>query len=142
MTVKTSIYNRGPRGGFTLVETLAAGMVLTLSVSVLGVSLGQSHHALQQAKDNQRAAELLDQLLTKVDAIGPASLSQAGVTEGQFDDRFSWQLEFRPRPEGHLFEVTATVRWADGRDMRSARAQTLLNDPPDARPPGLQWDDL
>jgi type II secretory pathway pseudopilin PulG len=138
--------NFGRRGGFTLVEALAAGVILALSAVVLGIAVTQGMRSLELARDYQRAAELLDRTLTKVDLIGPARLLLEGPTRGAFEpphDRFAWQLDISPRLEGYLYEVTVQITWSSPRgERRSTVAQTLLNDPPDSRPAELDWDDL
>ena len=132
--------------GFTLVETLAAAMILALAAAVLGTAVAQGMRSLARARDYQRAAELLDRTLTKIDTIGPARLLAEGQTEGAFDpphDRFAWAADIVPRPEGHLYDVTVRVWWlTPGGGRRSAEAQTRLNDPPGSRPTELNWGDL
>ena len=136
--------SRRRRGGFTLVEALAAGIILAMAGAVLGGSLSQTYESLNVARDNQRAAELLDEVLTRIDMIGPERLGREGPTEGRFqgDDRFSWRAQISPRLQGHLYEVTAVVSWATPRGQRSVQAQTLLNDPPGSRDASLDWDSL
>ena len=137
---------RRHRGGFTLVETLAAGMVLALSAAVLGTAITQGMRSLTLARDYQRAAELLDETLTKIDLIGPTRLLAEGPTEGAFDpphERFAWQAEIVPCTAGDLYDITVRVSWTTGRGgMRSAKARTMRNDPPETWQNELDWDDL
>jgi len=134
------------RRAFTLVETLAAGVILAFSAAVLGVAVRGGIRSLAVSRDYQRAAELLDRVLTKIDTIGPARLLDEGPTEGRFTpphDRFTWSAAIVPRFEGHLYEVTACITWqTPGAEQRSIEAQTLLNDPPDVPQSKLRWSDL
>ena len=139
---------RGERlaGGFTLVEALAAGVILAISAVALGAIAGASVRSLGRAREYQTAAALLDEVLTRVDLVGPARLSTEGTTEGVFApprERYSWSVTISPELEGYLYDVSVRVQWptAGGR-VRSAEAQTLLNDPPGARDATAMWDDL
>ena len=134
---------RRHRGGFTLVEALAAGTILAVFAGVIGTSVSQSLGSLTRARDYQRAAGLLDRVLTKVDMIGPSRVMSEGPLRGRFaapDDRFNWELEIDTGIDGHLYEVTARVLWNGGKG--SAEIETLINDPPKTRNPVLVWDDL
>ena len=141
-----SSLTRRHSGGFTLAEAMLAGAVLAMAGFVLGLIVTRSMRSLTRARDTQQAAELLDRTLTRIDLIGPARLVAEGPTEGVFlppHDRFAWRAEIAPRLEGNLYEVTVHVAWhTPGGQRRSARLQTLLNDPPGARPEELQWGDL
>ena len=137
---------RRQSGGFTLTEALAAGMVLALSASALGLIVSQSIRSLASARDYQQAAELLDATLTKIDTVGPAMLLEFGPTDGVFDqpnERFSWKATISRQLTGHLYDVTVSVRWetASGK-QRSAKAQTYLNDPRTVLDSRLRWSDL
>jgi|SRR4051794_34161969 Tfp pilus assembly protein PilV len=134
------------RGGFTLIEVLVAGIILAMAIGVMGTALARSYAALSDARDDRRAAALLEELLTKVDMIGPARMSSEGPHNGTFDapdDRFSWKLDIETRPQGHLYQVTVTLSWnAGGGKERSRQIQTYLDDPPKSRDPALKWRDL
>src|SRR6476469_637761 len=86
---------RSRSGGFTLIELLVAGIILAMSVAVIATAVSRSYATLADARDERRAATLLDDLLTKVDMIGPARISSEGPRNGQFDgadERFAWSL--------------------------------------------------
>ena len=144
-TARTSTSNQRT-AGFTLVEVLVAGVILTLSAGALGLSVSRCMGSLSLARDYQRAAELLDRTFTKIDLIGPALLLYEGPSEGLFEephDRFAWQAKIDSRLEGHLYEVTVRILWeTPSGKPRFIEAQTLLNDPPGSRPSELYWDEL
>lgn len=133
-------------GGFTLVETLVAGMILALSASVLGLTVRGGMQSLAMSRDYQRAAELLDRVMTKIDTIGPSRLSVEGPLADVFappHDRFWWSAVIAPRLEGSLYDVTVRITWrTPGGGQRHVEAQTFLNDPPGRRQSRLGWDDL
>jgi len=132
--------------GFTLVEVLAAGTILTVWGAVLAVSVRQSMRSLETADRTDTAAELLDEVLSKIDIIGPAAIDADGPKAGRFGppyEAYAWQTEIVPLSDGDLYDITVTVSWLDqaGRTRRVA-IETILNDPPDSRLAGIDWDSL
>ncbi len=133
------------RGGFTLIEVLVAGIILAMAIGVMGMALSRSYGALSDARDERRAAALLNELLTKVDLIGPERIASEGPRSGNFEDedeRFSWTIDVANRPDGHLYQVTATIKWSQGKQELSREVQTYLNDPPKSHDPAVKWRDL
>jgi Tfp pilus assembly protein PilV len=133
------------RPGFTLIETLAAGVILAMAVAVLGTVLSHAYASLGDARDERRAAVLLNDLLTKVDMIGPARIASEGPRQGKFDgtdERFSWSIDIQNRPQGHLYEVAVTLTWNYAGADKQARIRTYLNDAPKSRDATLKWRDL
>ncbi|MAE65373.1 MAG: hypothetical protein CMJ18_13965 [Phycisphaeraceae bacterium] len=152
---KTRIHKpefRNARRAFTLVEALAAGMILAMGTVTIATGIGQSAKMRARAREVERAAEVLDLVMTRIDLIGPARLRIEGPVEGTFGARHRWSAEIEPRLEADLYEIHLEVRWdpPSGRDRddaapdaeRAVRLHTLLNDPPNSRNPILQWEDL
>ena len=139
---------RRPRqhaGGFTLVETLAAGMILALAATVLSLAVRQSLRSLRVSRDLQQAAELCDRVLTKIDILGAAQMLDDGYTSGQFEiprELFSWVAEITPMDVGDLYDVIVTIRWETAFENRSVEMQTLLRDSSEDGPSLLHWEDL
>jgi len=139
-------HSRYHREAFTLVEALTAGVILTLAGTMLASAVSQGMRSLTLSRDTQRAAELLDRTLTKIDMIGPSRLMDEGPTEGVFPaphEKFRWQAQVEARTEGDLYDVTVRITWPTvygGR--RKVTGATRLNDPPKSRPEELEWDDL
>jgi hypothetical protein len=136
----------GARTGFTLIEALCAGLILAVSAVAIATGVAQSVRSLQSGDDYRIAGERLDELLTKVDLVGPSRLEIEGPTEGRFAppyERFGWALRIASADGGDLYEVTAVVQWRTPRGaLRTERAQTLLHDPPGSRQGGTKWEDL
>lgn len=133
------------RSGFTLVEALAAGMILAVSAGAIGSAVSHSLQSLRLARDTQRAAELLDQTVTRIDLIGPERLLREGPLQGAFDrpdEKYSWEATITSRSQGHLYDVSVLVSWPEGRGRRTAQVQTRLNDPPGSRNTSMRWSDL
>jgi len=132
-------------GGFTLVETLAAGMILALAATVLSLSVRQSLRSLRLSRDLQQAAGLCDEVLSKIDTLGPAMILDEGPPGGAFappHERFEWSAEITPLAEGDLYDVVVTIEWETAMENRSVRMQALLRDPVDETPSLLRWEDL
>ncbi len=96
-----TLINRKKRqsGGFTLIEALAAGVVLALGASALGLASQQTMRSLQLARNYQQASELLDLTFTKVDAMGPDNFDSEAETEGICKppyEHFSWKVTISP----------------------------------------------
>ena len=139
---------RRPRraAGFTLVEALSAGMILSVSTALIGLGVSQSMASLQRARDYQYVAELLDEVLTKIDIIGPERISREGPTdghfEGRFDDRFRWEATIETRLEGDLYDVKVRIVWVVPGGEQVVEARTMINDPLFSRSTMLDWDEL
>ena len=135
------------RRGFTLIEGLVAGMILAGSAAALSLSIRQAMRSTAMARNYQRAAELLDITLIKIDTVGPARLALEGPKEGVFEppyQRFTWDAAIEAPAEGHLYDVTVRIRWPNAAGtMKSVKAQTFLNDPPrDDNQSTPAWEDL
>jgi type II secretory pathway pseudopilin PulG len=133
--------------GFTLVEVLAAGMILALSAAAIGLGVRQSLNSLNKARDYQQAAELLDRVMTKIDLLGPGVVSAEGPLTGQFEpprEKFEWESQIELlASESWLYEVTVRIAWMNPAGHRqTVEAQTWLFDPPKEEPSGLTWEDV
>ena len=76
--------HRHRSSGFTLIETLIAGIILALAIAVMGTTVSHSYGTLADARDERRAAALMEELLTKIDLIGPARMASEGPHGGSF----------------------------------------------------------
>ena len=138
---------RQNRRGFTLVEVMAAGVILALSASVLSLGVRQSLRSLGKARDYQQAAELLDRIMTKTDMFGAGRIRVEGPNQGGFPpphDRFRWQTQIESADtESDLYEVTVRIAWVDPNGYTQyVEAQTLLYDPPRLAEQELSWEDV
>ena len=133
------------RQGFTLIEALAAGMILALVAVATGTALTQSVRSLRLARDYQIAAELLDMTMTRIDLIGADRIYVEGPVQGRFAaprDDFAWQTEIESMLEGHLYEVAVTVSWSHGNVTHQVEGHTRFNCQEKSHNPLLRWEDL
>jgi general secretion pathway protein I len=74
--------------GFTLVEVLAAFMILALSLTVLLRIFSGGLRSVDLAEDYTQAVMVAEQQLA---SVGIGEPLEAGETEGDWDERFHWQ---------------------------------------------------
>lgn len=101
-------------GGFTVVEAVCAGIILALSAAAIGSRVSQAVRSVSQARELRAATAVLDELMTKVDLIGPLRLDYEGPTEGVIDQRFAWEIKIEQQLEGDLYAVSLKVYWLAG----------------------------
>lgn len=118
-------------GGFTLLEVIAAIMLLAIAFTALLKVAGASMALTQNAADRSAAAMLAR---SKLDTEFIATPLQIGHSSGQFDQRFSWQLDVRPWNDAggpapgstlQLYQLDLTVSWGPNSRPRSAHFRTL-----------------
>lgn len=122
----------GDEGGFTLVETLVALVIMIAAATMLyrGLSSGLR---VSGAADAQEAA--LRVAKQRLESAGIETPLRAGREEGT-EGGVTWEVEMRPYGAGdeaervsrlQAFWTTATVTWRDGRGSRprSLRLTTL-----------------
>lgn len=130
--------------GFTIVESLIAGMILALFAAALAGTTAQSTRAALRAQDHRKAAEWLDTVFTRIDMIGPARLASEGPVQGALDDRFNWSITLdtdAAYPDLYLVSVVISYSGADGRPAR-VEGHTQIHDPVGRRFVAAQWEDL
>ena len=133
------------RGGFTLIEALAAGLILSLTGMAIGGAVVQSMQSASIARNYERGTELLEDVLVRIDLIGPARIYSEGPRAGRFEpphDQFEWRSTVEPLISGDLYDIQVSVTWPHGRGRRTVSAHTRLNDPPKSRNAFLRWEDL
>jgi type II secretory pathway pseudopilin PulG len=118
------------RSGFSLVEVLIAGMILSGAVLTLGAI---STNALSDARLNRHyetAAMLADRQLTLIDYLGIDQFVQSGQTEGVFEEYepgYQWQVSTEYQGTDDLYQVSITMHWAEGKRPYRITVQTMLN---------------
>ncbi|MEX0887462.1 MAG: prepilin-type N-terminal cleavage/methylation domain-containing protein [Phycisphaeraceae bacterium] len=127
--------------GFTLIEALLAGVILAISGMTIGYGMGQAMQSARVAREYDEAAMLLDQVLTRIDIVGPERMLSLGPNEGAFSepfDDYQWQAQIEVGELTDLYDVHVVVSWG----RRRVESHTRLYDPPNARPGDVRWEDL
>ena len=116
--------------GFTLLEVIAAIMLLAIAFAALMQVAGGSIRLSQNASEHSEAALWARSLLDTAFTTEPV---RAGTTTGRFDQRFSWQLDVTPwavpaaAPNApmRLYQLDLDVTWGPVSHPRSAHFRTL-----------------
>ena len=108
--------------GFTLLEVLAAFIVFALSFAVIMQIVGSGIRNTRRASDMTQAALYAQ---SKLALVGVEAPIEEGASNGQFDDRYEWELTIEPwqfadggpDPEQipiDLYRVELRVLWDTG----------------------------
>jgi general secretion pathway protein I len=127
-----------PQQGFSLLEVIAAIMLLAIAFTALmkvaGASISLSHNAAEHSQAAMRARSLLDSVF-----VGEPIKS--GSSSGKFDQQYRWQLNVTPWNQSsnaapgaslHLYQLDLDVLWGPLAHPRSAHFRTLRLGGPDA----------
>ena len=120
-----------PQRGFSLLEVIAAIMLLAIAFTALmkvaGASIELSHNAAEHSEAAMWARSLLDSAFVG-EPVRPVSRS------GRFNPQYRWQLEVTPwDPTGpalageplQLYQLDLAVTWGPPAHPRSAHFRTL-----------------
>lgn len=96
--------------GFTLLEMLAALVIMALCSGVLLLAFGQSARALQQVDRADRLSQAARSVLDE-QAVG---ILQQGRSDGVVDGRIEWAMDVEPLPaapgQPQLLRIELAVR--------------------------------
>ncbi|MBC8218462.1 MAG: hypothetical protein H8E73_08360 [Planctomycetes bacterium] len=118
------------RLGFSLVETLVAGTILSGTVLAVIATSTMSIGTTRLNRQYETAASLIEKQLSLIDFIGIDDFVDTGTLEGVFEDyepAYHWQVETEYQDIDSLYKVTITVTWLDRNRPRSLTVDTMLN---------------
>jgi Tfp pilus assembly protein PilV len=118
-----------PRG-FSLVETLIAGMILSGAVLTLGAISTNALTATRLNRHYAMAAALLDRQLHLIDFVGIDSFTQTGQMDGvieDFEPGYQWHVTTEYQGTDSLYIVTITMTWMEGKRPYHLTVQTMLD---------------
>ncbi|MBB5359408.1 general secretion pathway protein I [Rhodanobacter sp. ANJX3] len=127
----SSILPQRAQAGFSLLEVIAAIMLLAIAFAALMKVAGGSISLTQKAADYSEASLWARGLL---DSAFIGTPIKTGSSAGQFNNRFRWQLAVTPwtdagtpPPEAplHLYQLDLDVLWGPTSHPRSAHFRTL-----------------
>ena len=117
--------------GFSLLEVIAAIMLLAIAFTALmkvaGASISLTHNAAEYSEAAMRARSLLDSAFVG-EPVKPGSRS------GRFDQQYRWQLDVSPWNQAgpatpgaplQLYQLDLTVSWGPPAHPRSTHFRTL-----------------
>ncbi|WP_266171030.1 prepilin-type N-terminal cleavage/methylation domain-containing protein [Dyella subtropica] len=152
MSETRSMRRRARANGFSLLEVIAAILLLAIAFTALMQVAGGSIGLTNNAADYSRAALWARSLLDTADVGAPL---RPGHTEGRFDSQYRWRLTVTPwRPADadtaptpqqamppqatpqQMVKLDLDVLWGTGRSERAAHFSTLrLIGPDNSHPP-------
>jgi len=114
------------QGGFSLLETLLAVLILAVGLTLVLRSFGSSLDALGNSADYTRGLALVEERLWELEAKGSIV---PGPYTGQFseEDRdFRWEVKASDLGEMGLCETQVTVSWSQRGRHRAISVVTYL----------------
>ncbi|HUV66130.1 MAG TPA: prepilin-type N-terminal cleavage/methylation domain-containing protein [Sedimentisphaerales bacterium] len=122
--------NRKNKRGFTLVEVIAASIILCAVVMIAG-AIGT--HALVGTRLNRRyemAASVADRQLSLIEYAGIDSIVEMGSLDGDSDELgypYHWEIVTEYQEIDNLYMVTIIVSWAEGNRPYTLTVDTMFN---------------
>jgi uncharacterized membrane protein YgcG len=116
--------------GFSLVETLVAGAILSGTVLVVIAASTISMSTTRLNRQYETAASLIDKQLSLIDFIGIDDFIDAGTLQGDFEGyepAYHWIAETEYQDIDSLYLVTITVAWMDRNRPYSLTVETMLD---------------
>lgn len=116
--------------GFTLVEVIAAGVILSGAVMLVATVGTQAMIGTGVNRRHEMAASLIDRQLRLIDYLGIDAFIASGETEGQSDDfgfALHWQVETEYQEIDGLYLVRMTVTWVDRNRPYRLVVDTMFN---------------
>ncbi len=116
--------------GFSLVEMLVAGVILSASVVTVGAISTRSLDATRSNRQVEQAVALIDRLLRIIDDTGIDAFLEKGQTEGYEEDikpGYQWRVTTQYLEVDQLYRVTVTVTWRDRGRVRQMAVDTEVN---------------
>ena len=102
--------------GFSLVETLVAGTILSGTVLAVLATSTMSISSTRLNRQYEAAAALAEKQFTMIDFIGIDDFIDGGELEGISEDTepiFHWSVETEYQEIESLYRLTMTVTWVD-----------------------------
>lgn len=116
--------------GFTLVEVIAAAVILCGAVMLVGRVGTQAMTGTKLNRRYEMACSLVDRQLNLLDYVGIDAFIESGETTGQSDDlgyTFNWQVETEYQELDSLYSVKVTVSWLEGTRPYSITVETMFD---------------
>ncbi len=124
---------RRDQSGFTLIETLIATMIMMGTIVIVANTWSGNVSRVQKLKIQQRAALLLERLITETKIKYIKDKSQIPEEDsGPFDDieNYSWEIQTQPAEMGSVIELAAqgilADQGGDGGDAQNQEFTQLL----------------
>ena len=122
------MFKRKRNSGFTLVEALAASIILALVVAAVSGLGGKSIAQARKSSQYQQAWQMLDRQMTMIAILGVQNFLIQGETSGELpapvgsDVTYYWQAEMTDLDMDDLYDLTLMISWGN----KSISASTMM----------------
>ncbi len=126
----TRAWHRKNKKGFTLVEVIAASVILCAVVMIVG-AIGT--HSLVGTRLNRRyemAASLADRQLSLIEYAGIDSIVETGTLDGDSEELgylYHWEVVTEYQEIDNLYLVTITVGWVEANRPYTLTVDTMFD---------------
>ena len=126
----TRAWHRKNKKGFTLVEVIAASIILCAVVMIVG-AIGT--HSLVGTRLNRRyemAASLADRQLSLIEYAGIDSIVEMGTLDGDSEELgylYHWEVVTEYQEIDNLYLVTITVGWVEANRPYTLTVETMFD---------------
>lgn len=124
---------RCSRKGFSLIEMIAASIILSSGVVTICALNTSSFTSVRTNRDRELAWELLDRQLTIIDCMGLDEFLElrqfSGETklENQTSTVYQWSAQMEEGINDNLYTITLTLSWGTESRRHTIMASTVLN---------------
>ena len=137
---RIDVESRGRTGAFTLLEVLAALMLMAIVVPVAMQGMGIASRAGVLGQRKAAAMRVADRLLNEFVIGGQVMQTSANGTLAEGDNTFTWALESQTWTEDAMLQLTVRVNFTVQGNEYNVAASTLVdpgasNEPTEAPPP-------
>lgn len=118
------------KSGFTLVEVIAASVILCGAVMIVGSIATRALIGTRLNRRYETAASLADKQLNMIDYVGIDTVSEVGQMEGDIEesgDTYHWQIETEYQGLDNLYLVMATITWVEANRPYRLSVDTMFN---------------
>lgn len=118
------------KSGFTLLETIVAGAILSGSVLVMAATCARSLRATKINRQYEVAEQLAEKQLVLIDFIGIETFIESKQMEGDFANfqpRYHWEAATQSVGIDNLYQLKVTVSWIEQVRKFSVSATTRIN---------------
>jgi prepilin-type N-terminal cleavage/methylation domain-containing protein len=116
--------------GFTLVEVIAASVILCGAVMLVGTIGTQAMTGTKLNRRYEMAVSLIDRQLSMIDYLGIDAFIESGESQGQSGDygyAFSWEVQTEYQEIDSLYLVRVIVSWIEGQRPYSVTIDTMFD---------------
>jgi prepilin-type N-terminal cleavage/methylation domain-containing protein len=116
--------------GFTLVEVIAASIILCGVVLIAGAIGTRSLVGTRLNRRYELAASLADKQLSLIEYVGIDSVVEMGQLDGDSEESgclYHWEIKTEYQEIDNLYLVTATVSWIEANHPYSLSVDTMFD---------------